>query len=95
MSWLINSMNNDIGVNFLLYEIVKDIWDAAKEIYSNKDNTSALFEIESNLHDLRQGEFSVTHYYNTLTRYWQQLDMFKEHKWECPKDGMLFKKIIE
>ena len=37
MSWLINSMNNDIGENFLLYETAKDIWDAAKEIYSNKD----------------------------------------------------------
>ena len=58
MSWFINSINNYIGENFLLYETTKDIWDAAKEIYSNKDNTSTLFEIESNLHDLRQGEFS-------------------------------------
>ena len=25
ISWLINSMNNDIGENFLLYKIAKDI----------------------------------------------------------------------
>ena len=31
MSWLINSMTNDIGENFLLYETAKDIWEAAKE----------------------------------------------------------------
>ncbi|KAM7461081.1 hypothetical protein LguiA_029202 [Lonicera macranthoides] len=30
MSWLINSMNNDIGENFLLYETTKEIWDAAR-----------------------------------------------------------------
>ncbi|RVW76072.1 hypothetical protein CK203_049183 [Vitis vinifera] len=29
ISWLINSMNNDIGENFLLYETAKEIWDAA------------------------------------------------------------------
>ncbi|RVX19370.1 hypothetical protein CK203_008850 [Vitis vinifera] len=73
MSWLINSMNNDIGENFLLFGTAKDIWDAAKETYSSSENTSELFQVESALHDFRQGEQSVTQYYNTLTRYWQQL----------------------
>ena len=40
MSWLINSMINDIGENFLLYETAKEIWDAAKQTYSNRDNTA-------------------------------------------------------
>ncbi|RVW63733.1 Retrovirus-related Pol polyprotein from transposon RE1 [Vitis vinifera] len=43
MSWLINSMNNDIGENFLLFGTAKDIWDAAKETYSSSENTSELF----------------------------------------------------
>ena len=59
MSWLINSMNNDIGENFLLFGIAKDIWDAAKETYSSSENTSELFQVESALHDFRQGEQSV------------------------------------
>ncbi|RVW34517.1 Copia protein [Vitis vinifera] len=42
MSWLINSMNNDIGENFLLFGTAKDIWDAAKETYSSSENTSEL-----------------------------------------------------
>ncbi|KAL6334490.1 hypothetical protein AAG906_016036 [Vitis piasezkii] len=32
MSWLINSMNNDIGENFLLFGTAKDIWDAPKKL---------------------------------------------------------------
>ncbi|RVW98977.1 Retrovirus-related Pol polyprotein from transposon TNT 1-94 [Vitis vinifera] len=44
MSWLINSMNNDIGENFLLFRTAKDIWDAAKETYSSSENTSELFQ---------------------------------------------------
>ena len=70
MSWLINSMNNDIGENFLLFRTAKDIWDAAKETYSSSENISELFQVESALHDFRQGEQTVTQYYNTLTRYW-------------------------
>ncbi|RVW87882.1 Retrovirus-related Pol polyprotein from transposon RE1 [Vitis vinifera] len=45
MSWLINSMNNDIGENFLLFGTAKDIWDAAKETYSSSENTSELFRL--------------------------------------------------
>ncbi|RVW67782.1 hypothetical protein CK203_062451 [Vitis vinifera] len=64
MSWLINSMNNDIGENFLLFGTAKDIWDAAKETYLSSENISELFQVESALHDFRQGEQTVTQYYN-------------------------------
>lgn len=53
-------MNNGISENFLLHETAKEIWDAAKETYSNSDNTSEQFGVESTLHDLWQGELSVT-----------------------------------
>ena len=39
MSWLINSMNNDIRENFLHYATGKEIWDIAKETYSTLENT--------------------------------------------------------
>jgi len=79
MSWLINSMTNEIGENFLLYGTTKEIWEAARETYSSFENTSELFEIEAVLHDLRQGELSITQYFNTLCRHWQHLDMFEIH----------------
>ena len=72
MSWLINLMTNEIGENFLLYSTAKEIWDAARETYSSSENTTELFEAESILHDLRQGDSSDTQYFNSLTHYWQQ-----------------------
>ena len=71
MSWLINSMNVDIGENFLLYETPQEIWEVVRETYSSSENTSELFAIESILHDLRQGDLAVTQYFNTLTHHWQ------------------------
>ncbi|RVW34622.1 Retrovirus-related Pol polyprotein from transposon RE1 [Vitis vinifera] len=47
------------------------------------------------LHDLRQGEMTVTHYYNTLSRFWQQLDVFETMDWECLGDASRYKRIIE
>ena len=89
LSWHINSKNNDIGENFLLYESVQEIWDAAKETYSNND-MSELFGIESTLHELRQGNLYVVQYFNNLTRYWQQLDMFEKYQWTCSKDEVVY-----
>ncbi|KAG8363523.1 hypothetical protein BUALT_Bualt19G0031300 [Buddleja alternifolia] len=71
------------------------IWDAARETYSNVNNTSAIFEIKSILHDLRQGDLTVTEYFNTLTRHWQQLDIYEELVWKCLEDGLLYKKVVE
>ena len=66
-----------------------------KKPIPNSDNTLELFGIESALHDLRQGETTVTQYFNTLMRHWQQLDVFEKHKWTCSKDEALFKEIVE
>ena len=62
-------MMNEIGEKFLLYETAAEIWEATKEAYSHVENTSELFEIEYILHDQRQGDLTVTQYFNILNRY--------------------------
>lgn len=95
VSWLISSMTAEIGENVLLYTTAKEIWDAARDTFSSSENTAELFHVESILHDLRQGEKTVTTYFSTLTRYWQQLDLFESYEWKCPDDSTYFKKIVE
>ncbi|KAH7657630.1 RNA-directed DNA polymerase protein [Dioscorea alata] len=95
MSWLLNSMTNETGENFMYYKTAKEIWEAAHDTYSNKDNTSAVFEIKGILGDLRQGESSVTDYFNQLMRCWQQLDILENVSWNCVADGKQYKQIQE
>ncbi|KAI9192209.1 hypothetical protein LWI28_019566 [Acer negundo] len=59
MSWLVNSMTPEVGENFLLYETAREMWEAVKDTFSNKDNILELFSLEGHLHDLRQGELIV------------------------------------
>nr|CAD1843967.1 unnamed protein product [Ananas comosus var. bracteatus] len=77
MSWLVNSMTPDIGEYFLSVETAKEIWDAVKETFSYAKNTSEVVEIEGILHDLRQGDLTLTQYFNILTHNWRQLDTYE------------------
>ena len=77
----------NIGENFLLYETAVEVWEAVKETYSHKDNTPESVTIEGALHNLRQGDLSVTEYYNKLQTYWQQLDAFEKYTWSSPEDS--------
>lgn len=51
----------------------------AVTMYSDLGNASQLFELQSILKDKKQGDSSVTDYYNTLIGLWQ-LDMFDDIK---------------
>lgn len=86
---------NEMGENFMYYKTTKEIWDAVQETYSNKDNTSAIFEIKGLLHDLQQGDSTITEYFNMLSRFWQQLDILEDIKWSCSNDDRQYKQIQE
>ncbi|KAF7821700.1 Retrovirus-related Pol polyprotein from transposon TNT 1-94 [Senna tora] len=95
MSWLINSMDLEIGQDFMFFATAAEIWKAAKESYSDVENTAELFEIKGALHDLKQGELSVPQYFNTLNQYWLQLDMFECPEWKCSEDAATYQKLVE
>ena len=42
----------------------------ARETYSSTENTSKLYEVETQLYNLKQGDMNVTQYFNMLTRCW-------------------------
>ena len=89
-------MTNEIGEDFLYYGTAKEIWDVEKETYSNVDNTSTIFEIKSLHHDLRQGDSTVTEYFNNSpSRYWQQLDIYEEIDWACTDDSKQYEALVE
>ena len=95
MSWLTNSMETDIGRTFLFYKTTKEIWDAAKETFSDSENAAEVFEIKSQLLELQQRDLSVTQYFSIFSQYWQKLDVFEEMEWDCVHDSIKYHKIME
>ncbi|XP_028804739.1 uncharacterized protein LOC114759689 [Neltuma alba] len=95
MSWLCNSMTLEISEGYLLASTAKEIWDAAKWTYSTLDNTAALLDLKRQLKDLKQGNLTVTQYYSTLTKIWQQLDLFEVHLWKDIDDANYYRQLVE
>ncbi|XP_061359350.1 uncharacterized protein LOC133303456 [Gastrolobium bilobum] len=79
----------------MLCSTAKEIWDGVKEAFSKEDNTAALFHIKGILRDLKQEDKDVTSYYNSLLKFWQQLDLYDQHEWTTPADTLQYKKIVE
>ncbi|RVX02883.1 hypothetical protein CK203_023151 [Vitis vinifera] len=66
ISWLINSMESEIGQTYMFLPTAKQVWDVVVETYSDMENSAQVFEITNKIQELKQGNDSVTKYYNTL-----------------------------
>ncbi|XP_073132876.1 uncharacterized protein [Henckelia pumila] len=72
MTWLVNSMDEDISSNYMCYSTAQELWE-----------------------NIRQGEDSVTKYFNSLKRIWQDLDLFNDYEWKSTEDAKYYKTIVE
>lgn len=75
IAWLINSMVEEIGQLYLFFPAAKEIWDVAKETYSNLGNSAQVLEIKSKLREIKQGLMFLTQFHDSLTKLWEELDL--------------------
>jgi len=94
MSWLINSMEEHIGSLYLVHSTAKVIWDKVKFAYSDMENPAQLCELRDQARDFKQGSMNVTEYYTTLTKPWQELDLFEPNDW-CGECLEKYVKLVE
>lgn len=95
MTWLVNSMTEEIGANYLSYATAKDLWEGVSQMYSDLENQSQIYELTLQLGEIRQAEDSVTKYFNCLKHIWQDLDLFNEYEWKSPEDCKHYKKMVD
>ncbi|XP_073126194.1 uncharacterized protein [Henckelia pumila] len=95
MTWLVNSMAEDISVNYMCYHTAQELWDNVNQMYSDLGNQSQVYELTLKLGQIRQGEDNVTKYFNSLKNLWQDLDLFSSYEWKSSEDGKHYKKMVE
>ena len=95
IAWLVSSMETGIGKPYMFLPSAKDVWEAVKETYSDIQNSSQIFGLKSKLWHAKQGDRSVTAYYNELLTLWQELDLCYDDNWRCTEDNVLFLKRQE
>ena len=95
ITWLVNSMEEDISSNYMCYYTTKGLWDNVCQMYSDLRNQPQVYELTLKLGQIKQGEDFVTKYFNSLKRIWQDLDMFNDYEWKSTADFNHFRKTIE
>eukprot|EP00257_Ricinus_communis_P027026 XP_025014440.1 uncharacterized protein LOC112536078 [Ricinus communis] len=95
MTWLVNSMEEDISSNYMCYHTAKELWDNVNLMYSDLGNQSQIYEIMLKLGEIHQGEDSTTKYFNSLKRLWQDLELFNFYEWKSIDDCNHYKKKVE
>ena len=86
MTWLVNSMEEDISPNYMCYHTAIELQDNINQMYSDMENQSLVYELTLKLERICQGEDSITQYFNSLKRLWQDLDLFNDYEWKCMDD---------
>ncbi|KAJ9700568.1 hypothetical protein PVL29_006057 [Vitis rotundifolia] len=93
MTWLVNSMKEDISSNYMCYPTAQELWE--NQMYSDLGNQSQIYELTLKLDEIRQGADNVTKYFNSLKRIWQDLDLFNTYEWKFAEDGRHHMKTME
>ncbi|KAK0570562.1 hypothetical protein LWI29_003228 [Acer saccharum] len=95
IAWLVNSIEEDINVNYLGYSNAKDMWDNLNLMYSNLGNKSQVYELQLKLGEIKQGTDTVTKYFATLKQLWQDIDMFNDYKWKDLENGAHYQNLFD
>ncbi|ESR42004.1 hypothetical protein CICLE_v10013837mg, partial [Citrus x clementina] len=79
-TWLINSMDSIIGKTFMYFKTARDVWEAIRETYSDLENQSQLYELNTCIWKMQLGNREITAYYNDMMAFWQELDFARYKK---------------
>ena len=94
-AWLVNSMVPSVKKTYMYLPTAKDVWDAICETYSDANDSSQIFQIKTQLWQMKQGTREVTAYYTDMSGLWQELDLNVDQEWDCAGDNMRFKRRLE
>ncbi|KAJ1413354.1 Gag-polypeptide of LTR copia-type [Sesbania bispinosa] len=95
MTWLVNSMEEDISSNYMCYSTAKELWDSVTEMYFDLSNKSHIYELALQAREIRQGGDNLTRYFHSLKRVWQDLDLFNTYKWRSTEDAKHHQVTVE
>lgn len=88
-------MEEEISSNYMCYPTTKELWDNINQMNSYLGNQSQLYELTLKIGEMRQGEDSVSRYFNSLKQSWQYLDLFNDYEWKCLQENVEAHRIFK
>ncbi|XP_058732848.1 uncharacterized protein LOC131604424 [Vicia villosa] len=76
MAWITNSIDKEISESVLWIDSAKEIWEELHERYHQGD-IFRISDLQEEIYAQKQGDLSVTQYFTTLKKLWQEFDNFR------------------
>ncbi|XP_060958793.1 uncharacterized protein LOC133030262 [Cannabis sativa] len=76
MSWLINSVSPEIAQSIMYFDLATEMWSDLAERF-NEGNGPRIFQLQTQLTRLQQGDCSVSTYFTKLKSLWDELKEFQ------------------
>ncbi|MFA1236669.1 hypothetical protein, partial [Klebsiella pneumoniae] len=75
-SWLLNSMEPKIAVNFTFVESAEEIWRGVRELYGEQFNAARMFQLTQEKSTLKKGTMAIHEYLGKFKNIWDELDIY-------------------
>ncbi|XP_060963732.1 uncharacterized protein LOC133033137 [Cannabis sativa] len=76
MSWLVNSVSQEIAQSIMYFDLATDMWNDLAERF-NEGNGPRIFQLQTQLTRLQQGEQSVSSFFTKMKSLWDELKEFQ------------------
>jgi len=71
LSWLLNSLSENIRNNVLYFETVKELWNDLEERFG-QSNKARLFQVQKDVSCLSEGDLDIASYYTKAKQLWDE-----------------------
>ncbi|XP_030518235.1 uncharacterized protein LOC115731700 [Rhodamnia argentea] len=95
MSWLWSSMQPEISKNYMFLPTAKEIWEAVRQSYSKVQDVAVIYELKTKASTTKQGNRSVTEYYNLKRGLWLEIDHNLNIQMRCVEDTNTLRNHME
>ncbi|KAG6500538.1 hypothetical protein ZIOFF_040386 [Zingiber officinale] len=95
MTWMLNSVNSGIKQVILHNKTAYDMWKTLEQMYGRRHDMLRTYQISSQIFKLEQGSMSVTNYFATLKRLWDEFDYYRMENWSSTDDHQRYLKVLE
>ena len=79
----------------IFLSMAKEIWDAIHQTYSKVWDAAQIYELNTKIHDAKQGTLSITEYYSVIKGLCLELYHYQSFKMECSKDATIYQEFLE
>ncbi|BAT78439.1 hypothetical protein VIGAN_02111500 [Vigna angularis var. angularis] len=95
ITWLLSSMAINIGCNCMSFSTAREIWEGLAKSFADRYDHAECYELQCKIFNAKQGNLTVTDYYNSLKVLWAEWDRIEILKIKKNVDSITFAQSVD